>query len=306
MQDHFTTTITVAQSAAQVFNAINNPRAWWSEEIEGNTAQLGSHWHYHYQDVHRCTLEVTELVPNQKVVWTVIDNHFSFTHDKNEWKGNRIVFEISEKEGQTQLTFTQIGLVPTYECYDICEKAWQTYIGESLYNLITTGKGNPNSTGNPTTEDEKALSQPSFTTTFFVDQSPAEVYAAVNNVSGWWHGEVLGPTLAVGDEFSYRMKDVHYSKQRVTGLVPNEKVTWLVTDSKLKGYANPSEWTGTTITFEITPINKKTQLRFTHHGLVPAFECFGGCSWGWKELVQKSLLGLVTTGKGVEVFKNVE
>jgi Activator of Hsp90 ATPase homolog 1-like protein len=305
MQDNFTTTITVAQSAAQVFNAINNPRAWWSEEIQGDTAQLGSRWYYHYQDVHRCTLEVTQLVPHQKVAWTVIDNHFSFTHDKNEWKANRLVFEISEKDGQTQLTFTQIGLVPTYECYDICQKAWQTYIDESLFSLITTGKGNPNSTGNPTTEDEKALSQPGFTTTFFVDQSPAEVYAAVNNVRSWWHGEVSGPTLAVGDEFSYRMKDVHYSRQRVTGLVPNQKVTWLVTDSKLKGYANPSEWTGTTITFEITPINKKTQLRFTHHGLVKEFECFGGCSWGWEELVQKSLLGLVVSGKGVEVFKDV-
>ena len=47
---NFTTTILVDNSANEVFNAINNVRGWWSEEIEGSTDKLNEEWSYHYQD----------------------------------------------------------------------------------------------------------------------------------------------------------------------------------------------------------------------------------------------------------------
>ncbi len=297
----YTTTILVENSAKEVFNAINNVRGWWSEEIEGNTNNLNDEWSYHYQDVHMCKMKIIEFVPNQKVVWQVMQNHFSFTKNKEEWTGNKIVFEIAEKENKTQIKFTQIGLVPEYECYDICENAWNTYIQKSLFSLITTGIGQPNGKDQPQTEDEKALTSNNFTSTFFVNQKPSEVFNAINNVRGWWQGEIVGNTENINDEFTYQMKDVHFSEQKIVESIPNQKVVWLITDSKLK-FTNPSEWTGTQIVFEITQINNKTQIRFTHIGLVPAFECYGGCSWAWGELMQQSLHSLITTGKGTNVF----
>ncbi len=299
---NFTTTILVDQTPTEVFNALNNVRGWWSEEIEGGTGKLNDEFNYHYQDVHRCKIKIVEFIPNKKVAWQVLDNYFSFTKDKNEWKGNTILFEISEKDNKTQLQFTQVGLVPGYECYDICQNAWSTYIQKSLYSLITTGKGQPNGKDKPQTEDEKKLTTPNFTTTFFVDQTPAEVFNAVNNVRGWWQGEVEGSTDKPDDEFTYRMKDIHFSKQRLIKVVPDKKVVWLVTDSKLNFLKNKSEWTGTKISFDIAEINNKTQLRFTHMGLVPDIECYGSCSNGWSRLIQESLLSLVSTGKGTNVF----
>jgi Activator of Hsp90 ATPase homolog 1-like protein len=301
-QANFTTTIIVDNTAKEVFNAINNVRGWWSEEIEGTTDKLNEEWYYHYQDVHRCTMKVTELVPGKKVVWKVLDNYFSFTKDKSEWKGNTIVFEITEKDNKTQLQVTQLGLVPEYECYDICSNAWTTYIQKSLYNLITTGTGQPNGTDNPQTEDEKALARSSFTTTFFVNQTPKEVFDAINNVRGWWQGEIEGNTDKLNEEFTYRMKDVHFSKQKIVELTPDKKIVWLITDSNLSFTKDKSEWTGTKIVFEIGEINNKTQVRFTHVGLVPAFECYGGCSGAWGQLMQESLYSLITTGKGTNVF----
>ncbi|HSU49775.1 MAG TPA: SRPBCC family protein [Segetibacter sp.] len=299
---NFTTTIWVDKTPAEVFNAINNVRGWWSEEIEGDTGRLDSEFNYHFQDVHRSRMKIIELMPNKKVVWQVLDNYFSFTNDKNEWKDNTIVFDISQKDDTTQLQFVQVGLVPEYECYDICQNAWSTYIQKSLYNLIMTGKGQPNGKDKPQTEDERKLATPNFTTTFFVDQTPAQVFDAVNNVRGWWQGEIEGSTDKVDDEFTYRMKDIHYSKQRVIELIPGKKVEWLVTDSKLNFLENKSEWTGTKISFEISEINNKTGLRFTHAGLVPGIECYGSCSNGWSKLIQESLKSLVTTGKGKDVF----
>ena len=299
---NYTTTILVDKPANEVFNAINNVRGWWSEEIEGSTNKLNEEWTYHYQDVHRCKIKIVEFIPNKKVVWLVTDNYFSFTKDKNEWKGNKINFEITEKGKKTQLQFTQEGLVPEYECYDICQNAWNTYIQKSLYSLITTGKGQPNGKDKPQTDDEKKLATSNYTTTFFVNQTPAEVFRAINNVSGWWQGEIEGSTNKLNDEFTYRMEDIHFSKQKVVEIIPDKKIVWLVTDSKLNFLKNKNEWTGTKISFEIAEINNKTQVRFTHLGLVPEIECYNDCSNAWNMLIQDSLLSFITTGKGKKVF----
>lgn len=138
---NFTTTILVDQSQSEVFTAINNPRAWWSEEIDGNTDKLNEEWSYRFEDNHRCQMKTTEMIPNKKVVWLVKDNYFKFTKDPSEWTGNKITFEISKHRDKTQLVFTQIGLVPAYECYNVCRDAWTGFIQKSLQNLIATGKG---------------------------------------------------------------------------------------------------------------------------------------------------------------------
>jgi hypothetical protein len=140
----FTTTVLVDQTPREAFDAINNVRGWWSEEVEGTTDRLHGEFTYHYKDVHISRMKLVEFVPDKKVVWLVLDNHFNFTKDKREWKNTKISFEISEKDNQTEIRFTHIGLTPEYECYDICRDAWSNYIKNSLRDLITTGTGKPN------------------------------------------------------------------------------------------------------------------------------------------------------------------
>jgi uncharacterized protein YndB with AHSA1/START domain len=141
---NYTTTFTIEQTPNAVFDAITNPRAWWSVIIEGETDRLGAVFFHHYQDVHRCTLKITELVPGKRVVWHVLANTFNFVKDKSEWIGTDIVFEISRKGDKTQVKFTHVGLVRAYECYGVCSDSWGTYINESLRDLITKGTGQPN------------------------------------------------------------------------------------------------------------------------------------------------------------------
>ena len=143
-QKSYTTTLLVDQTPEEVFNAINNVRGWWSENIEGSTDKLNAEFLYHYKDVHISKMKIVESVPGKKVVWQVLNNHFNFTKDKTEWTGTKIIFDIAKKDNKTQLTFTHLGLVPDYECYTICEDAWGNYINNSLRSLITTGKGKPN------------------------------------------------------------------------------------------------------------------------------------------------------------------
>jgi len=140
----FATSIQVDQTPGETFDAINNVRGWWSEEIKGDTDRLNAEFTYHYKDVHISKMKIIEFIPGERVVWLVLDNYFNFTKDKSEWKGNKIIFEIAEKDNKTQLQFTQEGLVPGYECYEVCHDAWSNYIKNSLRSLVTTGKGQPN------------------------------------------------------------------------------------------------------------------------------------------------------------------
>jgi hypothetical protein len=138
----------------------------------------------------------------------------------------------------------------------------------------------------------------SFTTTISVDKTPEEAFDAINNVRGWWSGEIEGRTDKLGEEFTYRYKDIHYSKQWISELVPGKKVVWLVLDSYLDFVKNKSEWNGTKVTFEIAKKGGKTEVRFTHVGLVPDYECYGDCSNAWGFYVNGSLRKLLTKGKG--------
>lgn len=139
----FTNSFTVDQSPEEVFKAINNVCGWWSGEVDGDTDRIGGEFTYRYKTFHKSTQRVTELVPGKKVVWHVSDAELTFFKDKKEWIGTDIIFEIGRKEGKTELRFTHVGLVPTFECYGDCSGAWGALVGGNLRNLITTGKSQP-------------------------------------------------------------------------------------------------------------------------------------------------------------------
>jgi hypothetical protein len=142
------------------------------------------------------------------------------------------------------------------------------------------------------------MSGSSYTTTFTVPNSPAEVSAAVNDPRAWWMTDIVGATAQAGDEFSFEVPGVHYSKLRVTDVVPGELTVWRVVEGKVRFVADQDEWTGTEIRFEISPSAEGTQVRFTHVGLRPDVECYDACSGAWNLYAGASLRNLLTTGAG--------
>jgi len=141
--ENFTATFSVDQTPKQAFDAINNVRGWWSGEVEGETDKLGAEFTYRYKDVHRTTQKITELVPGRKVVWHVTESDLSFVKEKDEWTGTDIIFDISSKDGKTEVRFTHAGLAPQNECYGSCSNAWGLLIRGNLRNLISTGMNQP-------------------------------------------------------------------------------------------------------------------------------------------------------------------
>jgi hypothetical protein len=140
----FTSSFLVNQDAGNAFNAIKNFKAWWSEEIEGHTDQLNETFFYHYKDVHLSKIKLIEIIPGKRLVYLVLDNQFNFVNDKTEWVNTRLVFDIVPEGNKTKVVFTHEGLAPKYECYQVCQDAWTSFIQGSLKDLVTTGKGKPN------------------------------------------------------------------------------------------------------------------------------------------------------------------
>jgi hypothetical protein len=75
-------------------------------------------------------------------------------------------------------------------------------------------------------------------------------------------------------------------------------MAWEVLENTFNFVDDQTEWIGTVVRFDIVATATGTELRFTHEGLVPTFECYEACSQGWGHYVEESLRTLITTGEG--------
>jgi hypothetical protein len=142
-EQDYHTSITVDATAQEVFESINSISQWWTENWEGSSQKLNDIFTVHFGQTF-ITLKITESIPGKKIVWYVTDCNKHWLKNKKEWKGTQVTWEISTKDKATQVDFTHLGLVPDLECYDVCENAWTGYLHNSLKNLVTSGKGQPN------------------------------------------------------------------------------------------------------------------------------------------------------------------
>jgi uncharacterized protein YndB with AHSA1/START domain len=137
-----------------------------------------------------------------------------------------------------------------------------------------------------------------FTTSFTVDQSRQEVFSAISNVRGWWSLEIEGSADALNDVLTHRYGDVHHFEMKITDLTPGGRIAWRVVDNYFNFVEDQTEWKGTEIAFDIAIKGDKTEVRFTHQGLVPEYECYETCSSAWGNYINRSLHDLITTGTG--------
>lgn len=133
------------------------------------------------------------------------------------------------------------------------------------------------------------MNDKSLSMTITVDRTPEEAFEAINDVRGWWTGEIEGQTDVLGARFTYRHGDVHRSTHEITELAPGKKIAWRVVDSHLGFTADKEEWTGTDVVFEIAKKGSSTEVRFTHVGLVPEIECHDKCSRAWGYFIREKL-----------------
>jgi hypothetical protein len=138
----FHTTIKVNASPEEAMKKINHVNKWWAKKVKGKTERLNDKFTVDFGTTW-VDFQITELVPNKKVVWKVTDCNLEWIGNKKEWDGTTVVFEISENKPVTEIDFTHLGLTPSFECYEDCKAGWTEHVTESLVMFINEGKGMP-------------------------------------------------------------------------------------------------------------------------------------------------------------------
>ena len=100
------------------------------------------------------------------------------------------------------------------------------------------------------------MKQENFTYRFTSSKTPREVFNLLLDAGKWWSGfyeeTIEGKSKELNDEFTFKAGGgAHYSKQKLTELIPDKKIAWLVTDSNLTFLSDTGEWTGTRFGFDI-------------------------------------------------------
>ena len=152
----YATSISVKATTQEAFKSINNVSKWWTGNMDGSSQKLDDEFTVRFGETY-VTVKIVELIPGKKIVWYVTDCNKPWLKDKKEWKDTKISFEISEKDNETQISFTHLGLLPEIECFEVCSNAWSQYIQKSLLSLIATGKGWPDKKENKTKVKSKTV-----------------------------------------------------------------------------------------------------------------------------------------------------
>jgi uncharacterized protein YndB with AHSA1/START domain len=143
---HYHQSLTLEANPATVYAALTTPtglRGWWTQDCDVAT-EVGSALHFrfgpHYKHMH-----IERLEPGREVRWLCTAAHIDIGHftRRDEWVGTQLVFRLTPiGAGRTQLDFEHIGLVPSFECYDLCKSGWQHFLA-SLQQYAQTGQGTP-------------------------------------------------------------------------------------------------------------------------------------------------------------------
>lgn len=141
VMNDFNCSFTAKISAEEAQSKISKVPDWWGVGFEGSAGQPGDHFTIRMGPEAYFNCTVTELIPRKKTVWTVDECFMPWYTDKQEWTNTRMIFELSEHNGETTVIFTHQGLVPEVECYKDCKPGWTHWITRSLYSYFTTGTG---------------------------------------------------------------------------------------------------------------------------------------------------------------------
>ena len=139
--NNFSSSISAKISANEALQKISNIPEWWGVTFTGSAEKQGDKFTVKMTADSFFNFTVTELVPGKKIVWLVTDCYMPWFSDKTEWTNTRLIFDLKEHNGVTEVTFTHDGLTPDVECYKDCESGWTHWIKTSLFSYLTTGKG---------------------------------------------------------------------------------------------------------------------------------------------------------------------
>lgn len=134
----------VHKPALEVYAALTEHIAdWWSNDLIGYAIHAGDHFDIAFGKT-RKTMEILEANLYKRIVWKCVKAYIDMASLKNksEWIGTRMIWTLEINGPHTIVHFLHEGLNRNFECYQVCEAGWDTFLA-SLQTYLHTGKGKP-------------------------------------------------------------------------------------------------------------------------------------------------------------------
>jgi len=140
--ENYTCAFTVNTPPNKIVETICDVHSWWANDVKGSSKKLNDVFTVRFGKTYG-TFKITDFIPSKKIVWLVTECYLPLFQNKTQWLGTQIIWVINANGNTSTLIMTHIGLTPEAECYTDCKNGWNFYVGESLFNMITKGKGSP-------------------------------------------------------------------------------------------------------------------------------------------------------------------
>jgi uncharacterized protein YndB with AHSA1/START domain len=124
--------------------------------------------------------------------------------------------------------------------------------------------------------------------------TPARVYKALTEpeeIGHWWTNDLNArPEVGTVAEFRFGEWGERVLRFEVAELDQNKKVSWICR-------RGPAHWTGTSVTWQLTPDQNGTRVVFTHDGFARMDEPYEQTRGNWMYFLE-SLQAYLEKGKG--------
>jgi len=146
MNKSYTREIIVSSTPVEAYKALTTGfNEWWTTDCNSVT-HVGDKIKFKFGPSY-WVMRANNLVPDKFVELECIEAHH--VHNGlplsilNEWKGSKLKWDIQKQEVKTKIIFKHDGLVPSLECYEVCEQGWDYFFVNSLKQYLDTGEGTP-------------------------------------------------------------------------------------------------------------------------------------------------------------------
>ena len=140
-KNSFSSRISVGIGAGEALKKVSRVPEWWGVTFTGSAEKEHDTFVVKMSGDSFFNFAVTESIPDKRLAWLVTDCNMPWYSDKKEWSNTKLVFDVEEHNGATELIFTHEGLTPDVECFSDCAPGWTHWIKTSLFSYLTTGKG---------------------------------------------------------------------------------------------------------------------------------------------------------------------
>lgn len=124
--------------------------------------------------------------------------------------------------------------------------------------------------------------------------SPESVYTALtqqDEIAHWWTDDLtVKPEVGSLAEFRFVKYGGNILQFEIAELNTNKKVRWI-------SRQGPPQWSGTSVAWQLAPIQNGTRLIFTHDGFAQTDEVYERIRENWQYFLD-SLKSYLETGKG--------